>query len=122
MTHEEWQKVWDKFYTAEEQERWAAAKSAMPEEAIKANEQAWPALIARAEALVGTDPTSPEAQAVAREWNAMMKPLLDMDPALTAGAAKLYDNMDDWPEDGPKPPFSKEVWAFIQAASAEIKT
>lgn len=120
MSHEKWQKVWDKFYTKEEQERWAAAKTAMPEEAIKANEQAWPALIAKAEALVGTDPKSPEAQAVATEWHALMQPLLSMDPALAEGASKLYDNMDDWPKEGPEPPFSKEVWAFIQAASAEM--
>lgn len=121
MNTQKWQKVWDKYYTPEEQERWAAAKSAMPEDAIKASEQAWPALIARAEALVGTDPTSPEAQAVASEWRAMMQPLLDMDPALAKGAAKLYDNMDNWPADGPEPPFSKEVWAFIKAAKAALE-
>jgi DNA-binding transcriptional MerR regulator len=118
MSDEKWQKVWDKFYTDEEQKRWADAKKAVPEDVIKANEQAWPALLARAEELVGTDPAAPEAQAVVKEWQALAQVILDIDPKLADATAKLYDNLDDWPEDGAEPPFSQEVWAFIKAAEA----
>ncbi|MBO6504505.1 MAG: MerR family transcriptional regulator [Kordiimonadaceae bacterium] len=121
MSEEKWQKVWDKFYTDEEQERWKAAKEKLSDEAVREHEQKWPALLARTEALVGTDPGSREAQQVVREWNAMTQAIYDIDPALTESAAKLYDNMDDWPADGPEPPFSNEVWAFIKEADAILK-
>ena len=116
MSKKKWQKVWDKFYTEEERERWAAAKKAVPDHIVKENEAAWPGILARTERLVGGDPASPEAQAVLLEWNAQTQVIYDVDPSLTRAAAKLYDNMDDWPEDGPAIPFSKEVWDFIQEA------
>lgn len=121
VSEEKWQKVWDKFYSPEEQERWKAAKSKLSEETVRENEQKWPALIARTEALVGTDPASVDAQAVAQEWRDMSQALIDIDPLLAKNASKLYDNLDNWPKDGPEPPFSKEVWDFIQAAEAEMK-
>lgn len=121
MSEEKWQKVWDKFYTDEEQMRWRAAKEKLADETVREHEQKWPALLARTEALVGTDPGSAEAQEIVKEWNAMTQAIYDIDPVLTESAAKLYDNMDDWPEDGPEPPFSKEVWAFIKEADAALK-
>lgn len=121
MSEEKWQKVWDKFYTDEEQERWKAAKEKLGEGAIKEQEKKWPALLARTEALVGTDPAAPEALELVREWNAVTQAIYDIDPVLTESAAKLYDNMDKWPKDGPEPPFSKEVWAFVKAADAALK-
>jgi DNA-binding transcriptional MerR regulator len=116
MSTEKWQKVWDKFYTPEENARWAAAKEAVPEDIQRAHEAAWPDILARTEKLVGTDPASEEAQALLLEWNAMTQVIYDIDPTLTRAAAKLYDNMDEWPEDGPEKPFSPEVWDFIQKA------
>ncbi len=121
MSEEKWQKVWDKYYTDDEQERWAAAKDAVPEDIQRECEAKWPVLIARTEALVGTDPASQEAQAVLKEWNAMTQMIYDIDPTLTQSAARMYDDMDNWPEDGPQAPFSQEVWAFIKAAEAASK-
>ena len=121
VSEEKWQKVWDKFYTLEEQERWKAAKLKLTNETIKEQEQKWPALLARTEALVGTDPAAPEAQAIVKEWNALTQAIYDIDPVLTNSAGKLYDNLDDWPADGPEPPFSKEVWAFVRAAEQFAK-
>lgn len=116
MDEENWKKVWDKFYTEEEQARWEAAKNAVPADVQRACEENWPKLIARTEALVGTDPSAPEAQDIVKEWNAMTKVIYDIDPSLTKSAARLYDNMDDWPEGAPASPFSKEVWEFVKAA------
>ncbi|PCI64228.1 MAG: hypothetical protein COB37_02340 [Kordiimonadales bacterium] len=118
MSEKKWQKVWDKFYTPEESQRWAAAKDAVPDDVMKANEVSWPALLARTEKIMGSDPASEEAQKILLEWNAMTQVIYDIDPSLTRAAAKLYDNMDEWPEDGPEKPFSNEVWAFMQAAQA----
>ncbi|MCK0069974.1 MerR family transcriptional regulator [Kordiimonas laminariae] len=116
MSEEKWQKVWDKFYSPEDNVKWAKAKAAIPDDVITANERAWPDLLARTEKLVGTDPASPEAQAIVKEWNAMTQAIYDVDPSLMGKAAQMYDNMDDWPKDGPEKPFSNEVWAFVKAA------
>ena len=113
---EEWQKVWDTYYTPEENAKWAAAKSKMSEEVMRANEQAWPELLARTEKLIGSDPSSPEAQAIVEEWQALSKPLYDIDPSLAGSVSKMYDNLDEWPQGGPEKPFSKEVWDFIKSA------
>jgi len=118
MALEKWQKVWDKFYTDDEKARWAAAKNAVPKDIAKAHEDAWPDILARTEKLVGTDPAGSEAQAILLEWNALTQVIYDIDPSLTRAAAKLYNNMDDWPEGAPEKPFSNEVWAFIQAAQS----
>lgn len=92
----------------------------MPEEIRKAHEAAWPDILAPTEKLLaeGVDPASDEAQAILLEWNAMTQIIYDIDPTLMRSAAKLYDNMDEWPDNGPEKPFSKEVWAFIQAAQS----
>jgi len=116
MDEEKWKKVWSKFYSEEGIERWAKAREAVPEETKLAHEAAWPDILARTEKLVGTDPASKAAQAILLEWNAMTKVIYDIDPSLTRTAAKLYDHLNDWPEDGPEKPFSKEVWDFIQSA------
>lgn len=116
MNEENWKKVWDKFYTEEEQARWEKAKNAIPDDVQRACEAKWPKLIARTEALVGTDPAATEAQEIVKEWNALTKVIYDIDPSLTNSAARLYDNMDQWPEGSPQAPFTKEVWAFVKAA------
>jgi hypothetical protein len=36
-------------------------------------------------------------------------------PEMKAGAARLYENMEEWQTDQP-PPFSMRVWRFIQEA------
>ncbi len=118
---EDWQKVWDKYYTPEEQEAWKEAKSQFNEGDIKKYENAWPELIAKTEKLVGTDPASDAAKAVAREWAALTQSIYDVNPELMDGASRMYDNMAEWPEDGPPKPFSQEVWDFVKAASDALK-
>lgn len=123
MSEEKWQKVWSKFYTPEEQKRWKAAKKAVPDSVVQEHQNMWPALIARTEGLVatGADPTSDEALEVVAEWNKMTQVIYDIDPKLAGSAAKLYDNLGDWPSDGPEAPFSPEVWAFVKTAGEALK-
>ena len=87
------------------------------------NQAAWMNVVARTETMVktGTKPDSPEALAIAQEWQALLRPLAEADPSLIASSRKLYDNMADWPKDGPALPFSPEVWAFIKAAGETLK-
>lgn len=121
MMNEEakWQKVYDKYYIAEEQARWLKAKQAVGDTLIAQAEDAWPKLIARVEALVdgGADPGSAEAQQALQEWNALLQPIYDQDPGLLEGANRLYENMDDWPADGPQPPFRQDVYDFMVKAA-----
>lgn len=118
MTQEQWQKVYDKFYSKEEQQAWIDFKSQISSDAMKHAEEAWPRLIKKVEALIGTDPKAPAAQAVLKEWQELMVVFEPADEQLKDGMNRMYDNLDDWPEDGPEAPFSKEVWAFIQAAGS----
>ncbi|MGD8327396.1 MAG: MerR family DNA-binding transcriptional regulator [Sphingomonadales bacterium] len=118
MTQDQWQKVYDKFYSKEEQEAWAAFKSETSKEDIRFAEEAWPKLIKKIEALLGSDPKGPEAQEVLKEWKALMKAFEPADERIKAGLNRMYQNLDAWPEDGPQQPFSKEVWAFIQKAAS----
>lgn len=120
MENEDWHRVFDKFYTPEEQARWIAAKSAVPEEDQREAEQRWPLLIARGEALLGRPASDPDVLALAEEWQAMMQPLLSFDPALAQSAGRLYDRMDQWPE-GTKPPFSAELWQLMKAAGQILR-
>lgn len=119
MTEEQWQKVYDRYYTKEEQERWLNAKMAIPEDVQRSMEARWPSLIARVESLLdaGASPASDDAQAALEEWNALLQPLFDHDPALLDGAGKLYADMSDWPEGAPEPPFSQAVYDFIAKAA-----
>ncbi len=120
MSAEKWQKAWDKFYTPEEQEKWKAAKEAIPADVVAENQRRWPAVIARAEELAaaGADPAGEAAQALLREWQALLEPFMDMDPTMLQGVNRMYENMGDWPSDGPQSPFSPEVWAFIKSVKA----
>ena len=118
MSEEKWQKVWDKFYTEEEQAAWREAKGAISADEMEDYNARWMAVIARAEKLKHGDPASEEAQAVAREWNALTGTLAAINPDLSKSAGKLYDNMDAWPKDGPALPFSADLWPFMQKACA----
>lgn len=116
MDGQEWQKVWDEFYSKEEQEAWRKAKEAIPEDVRKNHENAWPRLIAKAESLVGSDPASPEAQELLKEWQGLLSIFENMDPSLMKSANRMYEKIDEWPEGSPQSPFSSEVWDFINAA------
>lgn len=119
MTEAQWQKVYDKYYSDEEQRRWAEAKQAIGDTLIKQAEEAWPKLIERIQAMVdgGENPASDAAQAALDEWNALLQPIYEQDPGLLESAGKLYADMDDWPEGAPEAPFSQAVYDFIAKAS-----
>ena len=116
---EAWQKVYDKFYTKEEQQAWIDLKEGWSEDDISEAEQRWPSLIARVEQLVaaGTPPSSDAAREVIEEWRALTVFLTRDNPELAQSTGRMYDHLDDWPKDGPEPPFSSGVWAYIKEAA-----
>ncbi|NOX95927.1 MAG: MerR family transcriptional regulator [Alphaproteobacteria bacterium] len=119
MKNDAWKKVYDKYYTPEEQENWKAAKDKLsPDFDQKAYEQQWRDLAAAIEAALPLAPGSDEAQQLLKQWNDLLAPFMAVaDDQMKAGANRLWEDMDNWPE-GVESPISKEVWAFISAANS----
>jgi hypothetical protein len=82
----------------------------------------WDALIAKAKALVGTDPGAPAAQELARRWRAQVRLATGGDPALQAKIGQVWkDSLAD-KDVAPTLPFGPEVMTFVGAAMSHLKS
>ncbi|HEV2866703.1 MAG TPA: MerR family transcriptional regulator [Allosphingosinicella sp.] len=119
MEAENWKKVADRYFSPEEQAHWAERMKDMPPGFDQnAYNRQWAELGERIAAALPLDPASERAQAFLEEWNALLAPFNAVaTPEMKAGAARLYDRMEEW-QGQQKPPFSMEVWNFIRAAAA----
>jgi DNA-binding transcriptional MerR regulator len=117
MAEENWKKVTDRYFSASEKEEWASRMPALPEGFdMHAYNRQWTELAARIEAALPLDPKSDAARAYYDEWQALLAPFKAVaTPAMMAGATNLYNRMDEWHGEQ-KPPFSMDVWRFIQQA------
>jgi len=78
----------------------------------------WADLIAEAERLrASTPPDAPEAIALARRWGAEVARFTGGDKELEQSSASMYRNAFDDPARAKLMPFSREVWAYVAAAS-----
>lgn len=114
-----WQKVADRYFTADEQARWRERKmSSVPADFDFDGYQAkWTDLGGRIAADLPMDPASERAQAYLAEWNALLKPFnMAADARMKTETVALYDRMDEWSGEV-SPGFTKEVWLFIKAAA-----
>lgn len=119
MAAENWKNVTDRYFSEAEKEEWASRMPAMPEGFdMEAYNRQWTDLAARIEAALPLDPKSAEARAYYDEWQALLAPFKAVaTPNMMAGATNLYNRMDEW-KDEQKPPFSMDVWKFIQEVGA----
>ena len=117
MEHENWKKVADRYFTPDEQARWAERMADVPAGFDHdAYNRQWAELGTRIATALPLDPASREAQAFYDEWQALLAPFKAVaTPQMMAGATELYSRMGEWQGDQ-KPPFPIEVWTFIQAA------
>ncbi|HEY5710764.1 MAG TPA: MerR family transcriptional regulator [Allosphingosinicella sp.] len=117
MEQENWKEVADRYFTSEEQARWAESKDRLPAGFDQQEySRQWTELSARIEAALPLDPAGAQAQAFCDEWQALLAPFKAVaTPEMMAGAANLYGRMDEW-KDVQQPPFSMEVWRFVQEA------
>lgn len=117
MEPENWKTVTDRYFTPEQKAEWAEKMKDVPRDFDQeAYSRQWSELSARIEAALPLDPASPEAQAFYDEWQALLAPFKAVaTPEMMAGASNLYSRMEEW-QGEQKPPFSMDVWRFIQEA------
>lgn len=116
MEHENWKKVADRYFSPEEQARWAERMKDGPADFDSdAYNRQWAELGTRIAAALPLDPAGVEARAFYDEWQALLAPFKAVaTPEMMAGATNLYNRMDEWKGEQ-QPPFSMDVWRFIQA-------
>lgn len=119
MDAENWKRIGERYLTPEDKAEWEASRAKLPggfdQEAYA---RQWSELGARVEAALPLDPASADAQALYDEWQALLAPFRAVaTPRMVQGASNFYNRMDEWKGEQ-KPPFSMDVWRFIQAAGA----
>lgn len=116
MQPEDWKKVADRYFSPEEQARWAEKMKDAPAEFDQEEYgRKWADLGARVEGAIALGPHSPEAQALYDEWKALLAPFTAVaTPEMMQGATKLYERLDEWHGDVPQAPFTPEAFRFIQ--------
>ena len=119
----EWKEVTDRYLTPKAKAEWAQTWGDMPEDFDQeAYAKQWRELGDRIKAALPLEPDSEQAQRFVDEWFLQLKPFTDVaSPEMMAGAARMYDDMDQWAGEGegqPNPGFDKEVWDFIHLATA----
>ena len=120
MENDDWKKVYDRYYTPEEQQVWAAAKEKMETGFDhKAYIQMWADLAARIEAAFPLDPASPKAQEFLAEWNKLLEPFAEAaTPNVLEGASRIWGNIKDW-EGEVNQPISSRIVKFMSDVRAK---
>lgn len=81
----------------------------------------WSAVFAEAEALVGTDPQSPRATAMAQEAKELISMFTQGDPKLLEHAGSLWQGARNDPERAKMMPISEAGWDFLQSAQSHCE-
>ena len=115
MASEQWKKALERHYAPEELAHWADNPPPADFDQERYARQ-WQELGARIEAALPLDLASAQAQAFYDEWQALLKPFLDVaTPQMQAGVARFWQQRESW-EGEVQAPFSAEVQRFIAAA------
>jgi DNA-binding transcriptional MerR regulator len=116
MEPQDWKKVTDRYFSPEEQARWAEKMKDAPADFDQEEYgRKWKELGVRVEAAIPKGPDSAEAQALYDEWQALLGPFTAVaTPEMMQGATRLYERMDEWHGNVPQAPFTPEAFKFIQ--------
>jgi MerR family transcriptional regulator, thiopeptide resistance regulator len=116
MEAQDWKKVTDRYFSPEEQARWAEKMKGAPADFDQAEySRKWKDLGERVQAAIPDGPETADAQALYDEWQALLAPFTAVaTPEMMQGATRLYERMDEWHGDVPQAPFTPEAFKFIQ--------
>jgi len=116
MEAQDWKKVTDRYFSPEEQARWAENMKEAPTEFDQAEySRKWQDLGTRVEVAIPLGPDSAQALALYDEWQALLAPFTAVaTPEMMQGATRLYEKMDEWHGEVPQAPFTPEAFRFIQ--------
>jgi DNA-binding transcriptional MerR regulator len=117
MEPQDWKKVTDRYFSPEEQARWADRMNEAPPQDFDQAEYSrkWKDLGDRVQAAIPGGPDTAQAQALYDEWQALLAPFTAVaTPEMMQGATRLYERMDEWHGDAPQAPFTPEAFKFIQ--------
>ncbi|MEO5865970.1 MAG: MerR family transcriptional regulator [Sphingomonas sp.] len=114
-----WKVVGDRYLSDDARADFAAAAPKMCADFDQADYAAkWADLSARIEAALPLDAASSAAGALYDEWQALIAPFKAVaTPAMMRDVGAMYQDIDSWKGEQ-KPPFSANVWRFIQAVGA----
>ena len=113
-----WRRIFDRYFDAEQQARWAALneKLAASVDADAYNE-AWGRLAEDIKRALPIDPSSLEAQALLDRWNALMAPFNRIASEREQGEArKFWSSVGDWGA-SVNSPMTQGVVDFVKAAT-----
>jgi hypothetical protein len=113
MQPEDWKKVTDRYFSAEEKTHWAEHP---PQPGFDQAEYSrkWAELGKRVEAAIPNGPDSAEAQALYNEWQELLAPFKAVATSqMMEGATRFYEKMGEWQSDVPAP-FTADAFRFIQ--------
>jgi MerR family transcriptional regulator, thiopeptide resistance regulator len=116
MSKEQWDKVTDRYFSAEQKAEFAANAPKVPTDFDQADySRKWKNLGGRVQAAIRLGPDSPEAQKLYDEWQALLAPFKAVaTPGMMKGVSNLYSRMDEWQGEVPDAPFTAETYRFIQ--------
>lgn len=114
------QNEWDwtkNYYSGEALEKIEERRRATPQSVVEQGERDWSVLIAEVEdaAARGVDPSSDEAQALARRWRALVQQFTQGDAEIRRGLNRLWSDSTHWPAEF-KRPWSDGADDFVKAA------
>lgn len=123
MEAEDWKKVTDRYFSKEEQARWAEKMKDVPADFDQAEySRKWKELGDRVQAAIPLGPDSAQAHVLYDEWQALLEPFTAVaTPEMMQGATRLYERMDEWHGDVPQAPFTPEAFRFIQEVGRRRK-
>ena len=111
----------NRYYSPEAQAKMAERRAKWDPSQQPAVTQAWTELFCDIEAALGQDPASPQAQALAARWKALIEAFTGADPDITQGLAKAWRDRPNWSptlKEQTAPFTNPAVWEFIRKASA----
>ncbi|BAK64997.1 MerR family transcriptional regulator [Sphingobium sp. SYK-6] len=122
MNTQTWRTITDQYLTEDAKDDFATAHAALPADFDQERYAAqWADLGARIKGALPLDPAGEEAQALLREWEALLAPFQAVaTPAMMQGVTRLYNDMESWHGTGEgkaDPGFDAAVFRFIQEAA-----